>query len=76
MVDNLTGEQHGWECRCEQHVWDCRWAKLAGVRTPLRLGNATLTMMWACDQDRDRQRSVEDDECAQCIHWYRDGLPH
>ena len=67
MTERLTGEQH---------VWDCRWARLAGVRTPLRRGNAMLTMMWGCDRDQNQRRSVEDDECTRCIHWVRDGLPN
>ena len=60
---------------CEQHVWDCRWARVAAVQTPLRRGNPTLSMMWACDRERSRRRSVNDDECARCLRWERDGLP-
>ena len=75
MAENLTGERQRCALRCEQHVWDCRSARLAAVRTPLRLGNPRLTMMWACARDRDRPRSVQDDECARCGHWERDGLP-
>jgi hypothetical protein len=75
MADQLTDEQDGWVSRCEQHVWDCRSAKLTAVRTPLRLGNPTLTMLWACVRDPQRPRPVQDEECARCHHWERDGLP-
>ena len=75
MADKVTGDLDGWVSRCEQHVWDCRSARLAAVRTPLRLGNPRLTMMWACARDRDRARAVQDDECAQCRQWEREGLP-
>jgi hypothetical protein len=76
MDTDITEPAMAERLTCEQHVWECGWAKLAGVRTPLRLGNSTLTMMWACDRERDRRRSVEDDECARCVHWVRDGLPY
>ena len=50
-----------------QHVGECRWASLAGVRTPLRLGNARLNIIRACIREPVGRRPVEDDECAYCI---------
>jgi hypothetical protein len=59
-----------------QHVEQCRWTRLAGVRTPLRLGNARLSIIRACNREPGGRRPVEDDECAGCIHWEPDPLPH
>jgi hypothetical protein len=59
-----------------QHVEQCRWAKLAGVRTPLRLGTARLNIIRACDREPGGRRRVGDDECTGCIRWEPDPLLH